>query len=319
MAMATGTATTTTAVEQLVAQTLQAATNPSHEIVQKAEAQLSEWEQQPGFFPTIARLSVKLPGSAVDAEVALKVRWMAAVYLKNGIERYWRPNSRQELPAEQKQQIRDVLLQHYDAEEVPQVALQVAVLFGRLARTDYPRFWPDLLPTLMKQLQACSSETDAALQQRILLVLHYVIKALASRRLMAEQRAFEELGSQIFSYLAWDIWATLTGRFLQQVKSGEEAQALSALQRAYIVMRSLRKLIVYGCSKPYKSTDHMNFVEQLFQRLRQCLELRYELRMGPGPARASQLISELERFILKMMIALNELVERHSISFAQLV
>ncbi|XP_033253113.1 importin-11-like [Drosophila miranda] len=323
MAMATGTATTTTAVEQLVAQTLQAATNPSHEIVQKAEAQLSEWEQQPGFFPTIARLSVKLPGSAqgsaVDAEVALKVRWMAAVYLKNGIERYWRPNSRQELPAEQKQQIRDVLLQHYDAEEVPQVALQVAVLFGRLARTDYPRFWPDLLPTLMKQLQACSSETDAALQQRILLVLHYVIKALASRRLMAEQRAFEELGSQIFSYLAWDIWATLTGRFLQQVKSGEEAQALSALQRAYIVMRSLRKLIVYGCSKPYKSTDHMNFVEQLFQRLRQCLELRYELRMGPGPARASQLISELERFILKMMKALNELVERHSISFARFV
>ncbi|KAH8320394.1 hypothetical protein KR067_002081 [Drosophila pandora] len=322
MALATGAAAT---VDQLVAETLQAATNPSHEIVQKAEAQLREWEQQPGFFPTIARLSMRRQSrSAVDAasDAEVKVRWMAAVYLKNGVERYWRPNSRQELPAEQKQQIRDVLIQHYDAEEVPQVALQVAVLLGRLARTDYPRFWPDLLPTLIKQLQACRSEAESgaecALQQRILLVLHYVLKALASRRLMAEQRAFEEVGSQIFSYLAWDIWAPLTARFLQFVRK-EESVALSALQRCYVVMRSLRKLVVYGCAKPYKSTDHMNFVEQLFQRLRQCLELRYELRMGSMTPVTSSILTELERFILKMMKTLNELMERHSISFARFV
>ncbi|KAH8233243.1 hypothetical protein KR026_005864 [Drosophila bipectinata] len=322
MAMATGAAAT---VDQLVAETLQAATNPSPEIVQKAEAQLREWEQQPGFFPTIARLSMRRQSrseadAASDAEV--KVRWMAAVYLKNGVERYWRPNSRQELPAEQKQQIRDVLIQHYDAEEVPQVALQVAVLLGRLARTDYPRFWPDLLPTLIKQLQTCRTEADSgaecALQQRILVVLHYVLKALASRRLMAEQRAFEEVGSQIFSYLAWDIWSPLTARFLQFVRK-EESVALSALQRSYVVMRSLRKLVVYGCAKPYKSTDHMNFIEQLFQRLRQCLELRYELRIGSVTPVTSTILTELERFILKMMKTLNEVMERHSISFARFV
>lgn len=309
-------------VEQLVAQTLQAATNPSHEIVQKAEAQLREWEQQPGFFPTIARLSMRRGGggdvvsSTEDSEV--KVRWMAAVYLKNGVERYWRPNSRQELPAEQKQQIREVLLRHYDAEEVPQVALQVAVLLGRLARTDYPRFWPDLLPTLMKQLQSCGTDGDSALQQRILIVLHYVLKALASRRLMAEQRAFQELGLQIFGYLAWDIWAPLTTRFLQLVRK-DEAMALNALQRAYVVMRSLRKLVVYGCAKPYKSTDHMNFVEQLFQRLRQCLELRYELKVGSATPGTATILTELERFVIKMMKTLNELMERHSVSFARFV
>ncbi|EDW92050.2 uncharacterized protein Dyak_GE11724 [Drosophila yakuba] len=329
MAMATGAASGAAAavagasVEQLVAQTLQAATNPSHEIVQKAEAQLREWEQQPGFFPTIARLSMRRGGgggegvsSTEDSEV--KVRWMAAVYLKNGVERYWRPNSRQELPAEQKQQIREVLLRHYDAEEVPQVALQIAVLLGRLARTDYPRFWPELLPTLMKQLQSCSTDGDSALQQRILIVLHYVLKALASRRLMAEQRAFEELGSQIFAYLAWDIWAPLTTRFLQLVRK-EQAMALNALQRAYVVMRSLRKLVVYGCAKPYKSTDHMNFVEQLFQRLRQCLELRYELKMGSATPGTATILTELERFVIKMMKTLNELMERHSVSFARFV
>ncbi|XP_016940953.2 importin-11 [Drosophila suzukii] len=332
MAMATGAGSGAAAgagasVEQLVAQTLQAATNPSHEIVQKAEAQLREWEQQPGFFPTIARLSMRRSGGCGDAQHGgtsstedseVKVRWMAAVYLKNGVERYWRPNSRQELPAEQKQQIREVLLRHYDAEEVPQVALQIAVLLGRLARTDYPRFWPELLPTLMKQLQACGTDGESALQQRILIVLHYVLKALASRRLMAEQRAFEELGSQIFGYLAWDIWAPLTARFLQHVRK-EEALALNALQRAYVVMRSLRKLVVYGCAKPYKSTDHMNFVEQLFQRLRQCLELRYELRMGSGTPGTATILTELERFVIKMMKTLNELMERHSVSFARFV
>ncbi|KAH8283563.1 hypothetical protein KR018_006464 [Drosophila ironensis] len=343
---ATGTATATaTAVDQLLAQTLQAATNPSHEIVQKAEAQLREWEHEPGFFPAIARLSVCQaadssnrsraagpteaeaggPGAAAAAttEAEVKVRWMAAVYLKNGVERYWRPNSRQELPAEQKQQIRDVLVRHYDAEEVPQVGLQVAVLLGRLARIDYPRYWPELLPTLMEQLQGCRSEADSqpecARQQRVLLVLHYVLKALASRRIMPEQRAFEELGGQIFGYLAWDVWAPLTARFLQFVRK-EEGLALSALQRGYLVMRSMRKLVVYGSAKPYKSTDHMNFVEQLFQRLRQFLELRYELRMGSsGSPVTATILVELERFVLKMMKTLNELMDRHSVSFARFV
>ncbi|KAM8711973.1 hypothetical protein ACLKA7_012481 [Drosophila subpalustris] len=309
--------------EQLVAAALQGAANPNHEIVQKAEAQLSEWEQQPGFFPILAKLSMKLASETnAPSETltdAVKVRWMAAVYLKNGIERYWRHNSRLELAAEQKQQIREILLQHYSAEDVPQVALQVAVLLSKIARNDC---WPELLPTLMKQLQACSDagETAAPLvqqQHRTLLMLHYVIKALASRRLMAEKRAFEELAGQIFSYMAWDIWATLTARFLQLVKTETEAQAHSCLQRAYIAMRSLRKLVVFGCgSKPYKSTDHMNFIEQLFERLRQCLELRYELRMRSA---GQQLISDLERFILKMMKTLNEFMERHSMSFARFV
>jgi len=94
MAMATGAGSGAAAgagasVEQLVAQTLQAATNPSHEIVQKAEAQLREWEQQPGFFPTIARLSMRRSGGCGDAQHGgtsstedseVKVRWMAAVY-----------------------------------------------------------------------------------------------------------------------------------------------------------------------------------------------------------------------------------------------
>lgn len=321
--------------EQLVAAALQGAANANHEIVQKAEAQLIEWEQQPGFFPILARLSMKFPSDGSDAATAstftdaVKIRWMAAVYLKNGIERYWRHNSRIELAAEQKQQIRDILLQHYSAEDVPQVALQVAVLLSKIARIDC---WPELLPTLMKQLQACSgdSATLQQQQQRTLLMLHYVIKALASRRLMAEKRAFEELAGQIFSYMAWDIWATLTARFLQLVKTDTEQQAHQCLQRAYIAMRSLRKLVVFGCgSKPYKSSDHMNFIEQLFERLRQCLELRYELRLRAGQQQQQQqpqqeqqpqpLIVDLERFILKMMKTINEFMERHSLSFARFV
>ncbi|KAH8384850.1 hypothetical protein KR093_010102, partial [Drosophila rubida] len=306
--------------EQLVAAALQGAANPNHEIVQKAEAQLSEWEQQPGFFPILAKLSMKLASDndtpSDSLSDAVKVRWMAAVYLKNGIERYWRHNSRLELAQEQKQQIRDILLQHYSAEDVPQVALQIAVVLSKIARIDC---WPELLPTLMKQLQACSETCDTVpaqqQQHRTLIVLHYVIKALASRRLMAEKRAFEELAAQIFRYMAWDIWATLTARFLQLVKTDTEAQAHSCLQRAYIAMRSLRKLVVYGCgSKPYKSSDHMNFIEQLFERLRQCLELRYEMRLrSPN----QPLIGDLERFILKMMKTLNEFMDRHSLSFAR--
>lgn len=70
-----------------------------------------------------------------------------------------------------------------------QVATQLAVLIGKIARMDCPRYWPELIPTLL-QVVRCN---DRLLQERSLLVLHHVIKSLASKRLMADRKLFEEV------------------------------------------------------------------------------------------------------------------------------
>ena len=70
-----------------------------------------------------------------------------------------------------------------------QIATQQAVLIAKIARLDCPRQWPDLLPTLLEAVK-CS---DTFVQQRALLTLHHVIKALASKRLAIDRVTFEEV------------------------------------------------------------------------------------------------------------------------------
>lgn len=286
---------------------MRAATNPNHEVVQQAETQLQQWEHQPGFFPTLVKLCVLSPNSLPEVQ-DVNVRWMASVYLKNGINKYWRRGQRYELPAEQKMEIRNTLLAHFLAEPVPQVSAQVAVLMARIARIDCPREWPELVPELLKRLQS-STEPE---QQRVLFVFHHVIKALASRRMMAEKRIFEELTSNIFAYMH-EFWDAHTTHFFVQLKQ-QSLEAKSVLERALLSLRTLRKLTIYGFDKPHRSEQCMNFINQLFPCLKQCLQCRYELlRLGADES----LIMLLEKFILKQMKLLNEFQDMHSISFTR--
>ena len=77
-------------------------------------------------------------------------------------------------------------------------------------RFDVPREWPELLPVLSQAVQS----SEDTVQHRGLLFLHHTIKALASKRLTADRRAFTELTGQViehgivivnkaFIYLGW--------------------------------------------------------------------------------------------------------------------
>ncbi|XP_067628973.1 importin-11 [Eurosta solidaginis] len=304
--------------EILVCQTLRAATDSNHDVVRKAEAQLLEWELQPGFFLTLARFSVMHAGNEGDSQsshIDLNVRWMAAVYLKNGINKYWRRNMKHELPNEEKLEIRNILLKNFSSEPVPQVALQIAVLIARIARIDCPRDWPELIPQLVKQLQMCAqTDSNDGEQQRVLLVFHNVVKALASRRMMAEKKVFEDLAGNLFVYMQ-ELWDAFTTNFFQQLKTASMS-AISTLERALLCLRILRKLAVYGFPRPFKIEYCMRYVEELFTRLKQCLECRYELQhLGAE----EQIIRLLEKFILKQIKTLNEFQDMHPSSFARFV
>ena len=89
---------------------------------------------------------------------------------------------------EEKENIRQKLLGNFN-EPSAQVCTQMAVLIAKIARLDCPRFWPTLLPTLLQSIQS----QEQLLQERSLLVLHHVIKTLASKRLGADRKVFEDV------------------------------------------------------------------------------------------------------------------------------
>lgn len=70
-----------------------------------------------------------------------------------------------------------------------QIATQLAVLIGKISRLDCPRYWQDLVPTLLEAVRC----DDILIQQRSLLTLHHVVKTLASKRLASDRKLFEEV------------------------------------------------------------------------------------------------------------------------------
>ena len=71
-----------------------------------------------------------------------------------------------------------------------QFAVLLALVFAKIARIDYPRYWP----SLMEDLLAVTAEGDGLRRRRAYLMLHHVLKELSSKRLSADQRTFAEVG-----------------------------------------------------------------------------------------------------------------------------
>lgn len=72
-------------------------------------------------------------------------------------------------------------------EPIPQIAIQLAVLIGNISRIDYPHDWDEL----MSRLNEVINSQDSLHQQRGLLILQQVVKALASKRLPTDRRVFK--------------------------------------------------------------------------------------------------------------------------------
>ena len=70
-----------------------------------------------------------------------------------------------------------------------QLAVQVALVFAKVARSDYPKEWPTLFAELTSRLQSSSLLTV----RRVYLALHHILKELSSKRLAADQRTFADV------------------------------------------------------------------------------------------------------------------------------
>ncbi|KAH1150742.1 hypothetical protein GYH30_044649 [Glycine max] len=104
-----------------------------HRLRGPAEDALAQSESRPGFCSCLLEvITAKDLGSQTD------VRMMATVYFKNSVNRYWRHRRNSSgISNEEKMHLRQKLWM-YLREENDQIALMLAVLISRIARSDYP-------------------------------------------------------------------------------------------------------------------------------------------------------------------------------------
>uniref|UniRef100_A0A8C3SMN5 Importin-11 n=1 Tax=Chelydra serpentina TaxID=8475 RepID=A0A8C3SMN5_CHESE len=228
----------------VVLQVLTQATSQDTAVLKPAEEQLKQWEIQPGFYSVLLNIFT-------NHTLDINVRWLAVLYFKNGIDRYWRRVAPHALSEEEKSTLRAGLITNFN-EPVNQIATQISVLIAKVARLDCPRQWPELIPTLLESVKI----QDDLRQHRALLTFYHVTKTLASKRLAADRKLFYDLASGIYSF-ACSLWNHHTDTFLQQIFTGDETAATNSLERTLLSLKVLRKLTVHGFVEPHRNVEVM--------------------------------------------------------------
>uniref|UniRef100_A0AAQ6ARG4 Importin-11 n=1 Tax=Amphiprion ocellaris TaxID=80972 RepID=A0AAQ6ARG4_AMPOC len=276
----------------VVLQALTQATSQDTAVLKPAEEQLRQWETQPGFYSVLLNI---FNNHMLD----VNVRWLAVLYFKNGIDRYWRRVAPHALSEEEKTSLRAGLITNFN-EPVNQIATQIAVLIAKVARLDCPRQWPELIPILLESVKG----QDGLQQHRALLTFYHVTKTLASKRLAQDRRLFQDLASGIYSF-ACSLWSHHTDCFLQQIYARDEAAALSSLERTLLSLKVLRKLTVHGFQEPQQNMEVMVSLK-LFHLCRQ---------IGSD----STCREKLEKMIILYTKVLLDFLEYHPCAFIPLI
>uniref|UniRef100_A0A674PLX9 Importin-11 n=1 Tax=Takifugu rubripes TaxID=31033 RepID=A0A674PLX9_TAKRU len=276
----------------VVLQALTQATSQDTAVLKPAEEQLRQWETQPGFYSVL--LSI-FNNHMLD----VNVRWLAVLYFKNGIDRYWRRVAPHALSEEEKTLLRAGLITNFN-EPVNQIATQIAVLIAKVARLDCPRQWPELIPILLESVKS----QDGLQQHRALLTFYHVTKTLASKRLAQDRRLFQDLASGIYSF-ACSLWSHHTDCFLQQIYARDEAAALGLLERTLLSLKGIRCIHTH----PASSTMQAN-----------------NLLMAQNKNRAQQNVGsdspcreKLEKTIILFTKVLLDFLEHHPCAFIPLI
>ncbi|KAG7300475.1 hypothetical protein JYU34_016106 [Plutella xylostella] len=288
----------------LVLDTLNRATSQDPEVLKPAEKKLQEWEIEPGFYSVLLDV---LSNHSID----INVRWLAVMCFKNGVDRYWRKNAPHAITEEEKQKLRQGLLNsNILSEPVTQIATQQAVLISKIARFDCPMFWPNLVPELIGALKA----PQQLVQHRSLLIFHHVVKALASKRLAADRRMFQELTQSVYAFIL-NLWHENTEQFLRHIQEGAATEVITEhLEKALLCLRILRKLTVFGFRKAHESQDAVAFLNVVFDRAKTSLECRKLLK-----GRGIYLLELCEKFIIHLTKVALGVLSLHPFSFVPLI
>ncbi|XP_078607197.1 importin-11-like isoform X1 [Branchiostoma floridae x Branchiostoma japonicum] len=308
----------------VVLETLTKATSQDQTILKPAEQQLKQWETQPGFYSILVTIFS-------NHAISLNVRWLAVLYFKNGVDRYWRrtaPNMMVKeippglvrrraatiseiyaIPEEEKNQLRKQLIANFN-EPVNQVATQLSVLIAKVARVDCPRAWPELIPTLLEAVKS----PEVLLQQRALLTLHHVTKTLATKRLAGDRKIFQELAGNIFSFV-YNLWNSHMETFLQLVVTspGNTDQLLPPLERCLLTLKVCRKLAVHGFTSADTMPDVMALLNATHPRIKSLLPLRKDFSTH------IQLKEKLEKLIILLTKVLLDMLEYHAVAFVPFI
>ena len=184
-----------------VCQALVACLSPDPTAREPAEALLRDAEGTPGFCTLLLQI-------ATSGEAEAHLQKLAVLAAKNAIGRSWSQARDPRAPSiaeEEKTALRAAVIAAVCSTAVTgDVSLQLAMIAAKIARADFPRRWPTLLPALAEGLQS----SEGVIVFHSVRCLHYVLKEQTSKRLMRDRLDFiDGVTPQLLAPLS-QMWST---------------------------------------------------------------------------------------------------------------
>ncbi|CAG8528258.1 11592_t:CDS:10 [Ambispora leptoticha] len=247
--------------EQLLIILAQAVSQQQPELLKNAEATLKEWETAPEFHYTLLDI-------VYDKTIEQSIRFLAAIYLKNGIDKYWRKTAKNAIRPEEKAQIKSRLLSFMD-EEINQLAMQNAILVSKIARLDYPKEWCDYQSRLI--------------QKRLLLTLHLTVKALCSKTFAPDRKMLEQIAPDLLRDVG-SVFIEHINRFYALFSSSNDvSQITMELETSILALKCIRRLITHGFQDITEVDQAKRFPGLLFDYLQKFFNLRISMQDAESP------------------------------------
>lgn len=141
-----------------------------------------------------------------------------------------------------------------------------AFAIGRIARHDFPRFWPDIVSQLLASVRsAFEVEQGGEEQWRIenaLVGLAAVVKELSSVKLGLAVSSFQQVTPETFRILG-EMYQHFTQQWVEALPALSPKAALSAK-----ILGIMRNLLVYGFEKSGEQPDAKTFFDFAATHLR---------------------------------------------------
>ncbi|KAK6340144.1 hypothetical protein TWF730_001914 [Orbilia blumenaviensis] len=242
---------------------LRAASSSDQSILQLASKQLHAWETIPGYWSL-------LQDAFLDQNLERNVRWLSIITLKYGVDRFWRKTATNSISKDERRNIRSRLLDSVN-EPDNQLALQNAVIVGKVARNEYPLDWPDIFSRLLDMIRSSAPPPDESqihpntnpsvlrLQRSLSLLLH-VVKELCTGRLPRIRSNLQTASPELFRVIAG-----IYVQYVEHWKHGVENNSHSdewvnqRLNISLSCLKVLRRLLVSGFEFANRSDEIKQF------------------------------------------------------------
>jgi hypothetical protein len=294
---------------QTLFNTLRGAVSSDQQQVRSNTAQLQNWEQQSGYFSA-------LQSTFIDTSLPIDIRYLAAIQLKNGIDKYWRKTAKNAINKEEKEQIRSRAIPAGLNEPDPRLALQNAVVIAKITRFEFPHDWPDAISTVTQHLrEAARSDAGSVFLPRVLMILLYIVKELSTAKLMRSRQSLHSAAPDVFKALG-EVYVSKVDKWMSFIQKGgdDEGGAISAIEHSLLTLRVLRRLATAGYDHPNRHDE----MHQFWSLIRTQFGEMLNLVMQHGASIQPTIRSQIEKHLIQMSKLHLQMIKVHPNAFPQL-